>query len=277
MQENLKKAKAAIEAADSVLITAGAGMGVDSGLPDFRGPEGFWRAYPAIRKLGYRFEEMANPEWFDKEPRLAWAFYGHRYLLYSRTRPHEGFSRLLALCGHKKGGCFIFTSNVDGQFQKAGFDEEQIMEVHGSIHWLQCSVNCTDEIWKAEDLGIKIDPETFRLTSEIPSCPRCGGVARPNILMFGDYRWISRRTDLRYERMRIWLEKKSRTKMVIIEIGAGTAVPTVRMMSEKIMRDYNATLIRINPGEYDVPKRAIGLPMGAKEAIERLYAPIAKA
>ena len=50
---------------NALLIGAGAGMGVDSGLPDFRGPEGFWRAYPAFR--GRRFEEMSNPVWFDRD------------------------------------------------------------------------------------------------------------------------------------------------------------------------------------------------------------------
>ena len=58
------------------LRLSGAGMGVDSGLPDFRGQHGFWRAYPAIAGLGLSFEEMANPAWFKRDPHLAWAFYG---------------------------------------------------------------------------------------------------------------------------------------------------------------------------------------------------------
>ncbi len=62
-------------------------MGVDSGLPDFRGAEGFWRAYPVMAKLGLSFEEMANPAWFQTDPHLAWAFYGHRLNLYRRTQP----------------------------------------------------------------------------------------------------------------------------------------------------------------------------------------------
>ena len=53
-----------LSGAKSLLIGAGAGMGVDSGLPDFRGSEGFWKAYPPLAKLGIRFEEMANPRWF---------------------------------------------------------------------------------------------------------------------------------------------------------------------------------------------------------------------
>jgi NAD-dependent SIR2 family protein deacetylase len=61
----------AIRRAKAILITAGAGMGVDSGLPDFRGDEGFWRAYPPLKQLGLSLVAMANPEWFRRNPRLA--------------------------------------------------------------------------------------------------------------------------------------------------------------------------------------------------------------
>src|SRR5688572_20278296 len=92
--EQLARAARAIRGAEYLVIAAGAGMGVDSGLPDFRGPQGFWRAYPAFEKLGLRFEEIANARWFDEDPHLAWGFYGHRLNLYRRTRPHEGFEIL---------------------------------------------------------------------------------------------------------------------------------------------------------------------------------------
>src|SRR5438477_6984787 len=93
--QTLERAAAALASADALLIGAGAGMGVDSGLPDFRGPEGFWRAYPAAKLLGLRFEELATPQSFDRDPQLAWGFYGHRQNLYRAARPHEGFDILL--------------------------------------------------------------------------------------------------------------------------------------------------------------------------------------
>ena len=74
LQDNIRLAAQAINQASALLITAGAGMGVDSGLPDFRGNQGFWRAYPALK--GYPFEEMANPKWFTSDPTRAWGFYG---------------------------------------------------------------------------------------------------------------------------------------------------------------------------------------------------------
>ena len=93
--------------AEAILITAGAGIGVDSGLPDFRGDEGFWKAYPPIAKLGIGFSSMANPMWFDKDPFFAWGFYGHRLNLYRKTIPHEGFKLLLEFVKSKNNNYFI--------------------------------------------------------------------------------------------------------------------------------------------------------------------------
>src|SRR5436305_9987595 len=134
INDAIRRAADVIAPAEAVLIGAGAGMGVDSGLPDFRGDEGFWRAYPPFRNLGLSFVDLANPQWFDRDPALAWGFYGHRMNLYRATEPHEGFRQLLEIAREKPGGYFVFTSNVDGQFQKAGFAPTQIVECHGSIH-----------------------------------------------------------------------------------------------------------------------------------------------
>ncbi|WP_200762478.1 SIR2 family NAD-dependent protein deacylase [Nitrosophilus alvini] len=266
--ESIVKAAEEIKRAEYLLITAGAGMGVDSGLPDFRGKEGFWRAYPPIARLGVSFEEMANPTWFFDDPHLAWAFYGHRLNLYRKTEPHEGFYKLLSIAKSKKD-YFVFTSNVDGQFQKAGFDRYKIEECHGSIHHLQCIHPCCDNIWSAEDVEVRIDEEKFRALDPLPYCRYCGDVARPNILMFGDWNWVSDRTDMQAERFNEFLQKVK--SLVIIEIGAGTAVATVRMLSERVSKMYSAPLIRINPRDYEGPEETISIKEGAKSAISKIY------
>lgn len=273
INEQIQRARDILMEADAVLITAGAGMGVDSGLPDFRGTEGFWRAYPIARKLGLRFEELANPKWFRENPKLAWAFYGHRLNLYRKTEPHEGFYLLRELGEKKKGGYFVFTSNVDGQFQKAGFDEKRIVEIHGSIHHLQCTTPCMDDIWSAEGIEVEIDMEKFEAKEPLPQCRHCKEIARPNILMFGDWEWVSHRTagqEFLFER---WLEKIDDMgyKLAIIEIGAGKAVPTVRMLSERVADNFYGTLIRINPRDYDIPSsRHVSIPLGGLEGIRKI-------
>src|SRR3954468_13166449 len=120
--DRLAQAADAVRTADALLVGAGAGVGVDSGLPDFRGDEGFWNAYPPYRHLGLSFVDLADPRWFEEDPALAWGFYGHRLNLYRATRPHDGFARLRDWGEACPLGAFVFTSNVDGQFQRAGFD-----------------------------------------------------------------------------------------------------------------------------------------------------------
>ena len=262
-QESIARAAEAISRASALLIGAGAGMGVDSGLPDFRGDEGFWRSYPPFRHLGLSFEDMADPRWFGKDPERAWGFYGHRRNLYRKTVPHAGFAILLRWGQSMSHGCRVYTSNVDGQFQRAGFAEEQVLECHGAIDYNQCAYACTDDIWPAEAEDIDLDEETFRARGELPRCPQCGFMVRPNILMFGDAGWLAGRTRAQTQRYRTWLESLPEGGLVKIECGAGTAIPSVRYECER----RPGVLIRINPREPQTPRGGIGLAMGALAAL----------
>ena len=263
----IARAAGLIEAAEGLLVTAGAGFGVDSGLPDFRGRDGFWRAYPALARARIDFEEAACPDTFHRDPGLGWGFYGHRLALYRRTVPHAGF-RLLQDWGRRLAqGCFVFTSNVDGQFQKAGFDPARICEIHGSIHHLQCLEPCCADIWPADDFLPEVDARRCQLVSPLPRCPRCGGLARPNILMFGDGGWLAQRTRGQQARLEAWLRQVG--KLVVLELGAGNHVPTVRWFGE----GQGEPLIRINPTEPEVASAlGVGIRAGALEALTAIAA-----
>lgn len=246
-------------------------MGVDSGLPDFRGTEGFWRAYPPFAERGLHFEQVANPRWFDKEPEMAWGFYGHRYHLYKNTAPHVGFEILRDFSAKMARGAWVFTSNVDGHFQRAGFADEQVYECHGSLQFLQCAEPCCEEIWPAGDLEIVIDEETFLAEEPLPVCPRCENLARPNVLMFYDGKWLWNRSETQHRRFDKWVASLENANLVIIEIGAGTAVPSVRNMSDKL-HSIGADLVRINPRESQGPRGTISLELGALEALTKIAA-----
>ena len=258
------QAALAIAEADALLIGAGAGMGVDSGLPDFRGNEGFWKAYPPFH--GRSFASVSNPVWFHDDPDRAWGFFGHRLNLYRDTQPHAGFEVLRRWAESRPSGYFVFTSNVDGQFSRASFDEEQIVECHGSIHFVQCVRGCSHDIWPADDLRLEIDMATVRATAPLPRCPRCQNLARPNVLMFGDWGWIPDRTAQQEERYARWLKSIAGKRIVAIEFGAGLAIPTVRHECE----DRTDVLIRVNPRESETPRGGISLACGALAAIQRL-------
>jgi len=260
----------AVAEAEALLITAGAGMGVDSGLPDFRGDRGFWKAYPPMERLGVSFVEMANPAWFSRDPELAWGFYGHRLNLYRKTTPHAGFEILKRWSDRLTQGSFVFTSNVDGHFQLAGIDPDRIIECHGSLAHLQCTMPCHHEIWSAEDIEVEVDEDSFRAVSPVPECPRCRELARPNVLMFNDWHWIPHRSSAQERRFEAWIDMVKDARLVIVELGAGSAVPTVRMTSERVARSLDATLVRINPREPQAPYGQVSLPLGALEALEAI-------
>jgi len=245
-------------------------MGVDSGLPDFRGSEGFWNAYPPFRQMGLSFVDLANPEWFERDPRLAWGFYGHRLNLYRRTRPHAGFTWLriwMERCPHRG---FVFTSNVDGQFQLAGFPEERMLECHGSIHRLQQCDETRGKIWDATQVVVTVDETTMRAVGDLPTDPASGFLARPNILMFNDALWNSAVAEAQQQRYRGWLAGIRGAGLVVVELGAGSAIPTVRQQSEHLIFSHGAKLIRINPREPEVPPGQLGLACGALAGLQMI-------
>ena len=262
MQSPIEAAARAISDAKTLLFTAGAGMGVDSGLPDFRGNEGFWRAYPPLAKLGIGFSQMANPSWFDADPTLAWGFYGHRLNLYRQTLPHQGFAVLKKWSEAKPAR--VYTSNVDGQFQKVGIEE--VCEVHGSIHHLQCVVPCSGAIWSAQNTRVEVEAQSLRAVGKLPFCPNCGELSRPNILMFSDGAWNLGRSLKQEQALTKWLRETDARELAVVECGAGTAIPTVRSFGERLQH-AGATLIRINVRESQGPPGTISIDAGARDAL----------
>ncbi|MGC4116156.1 MAG: Sir2 family NAD-dependent protein deacetylase [Myxococcales bacterium] len=260
----IDRAATAVRRAQGLLVSAGAGMGVDSGLPDFRGTEAFWESYPAFGKLRLDLAKLSNSNWFHEQPELAWGFYGHRLRLYRDTEPHPGFALLRKWMEARPKKGFVFTSNLDGHFQKAGFDEEQVYEVHGSVHWAQCEADCGAGIFPVT-FDVPLDWATMR-AHEVPRCPACGGLARPNVLMTGDRPFDDGRSSFQALRFHRWFESID-GELTIVELGAGHAVPTVRQTDDKLAESPVTTLIRINPAEPQVPQGHIGIAAGALEAL----------
>jgi NAD-dependent SIR2 family protein deacetylase len=179
---------------------------------------------------------------------------------------------------------------------------ERVVECHGSIHHLQCTRRfCSAGTWESSALdldgdyaaavgvvapvrvNVAVDPTTFRADpNTLPRCNRCQSVARPNILMFGDGGWLSERSDAQYHRMWEWIHTvhQKRGALVVVEAGAGKAVPTVRQMSEHVAEECKGTLIRINPTAAHIPTgtgystdyKKISIHMGALDALTKIAA-----
>lgn len=276
--------------ADALLISTGAGMGVASGLQTIRGvnaPSSAWASSDGRHQFSYH--QMATPEWFEKpnhssttasvdSVNFGYGFWRQQWRAFRMNEPHVGYSILNRWASRESligGGSFIFTSNVDGHHERSGFPADRIYECHGSITSMQCINPCS-----VESLRPSRDVEWDALTlteagdcvesESLPTCDECGGIARPNILLFYDASWLSEKTSAQGRRYDEWLkhleEKKSKLKLVILEIGAGITVPTVRHESSNIIRRFGATLIRINPEHSSVPDSPDHRHMGVAEA-----------
>lgn len=219
-----------VKESEVIIVGTGAGMGKDSGLPDFRGDEGFWNNYPPYRGK-FNFVECANPAFLQEHPHLFWGFYGHRLSMYRNASPHYGYQLLKKMAtsqSSESDNIFAFTSNVDGHFQKAKYPDNRIYEVHGSIHFLQC-YSCQTIVDNKFEPIVDLDKMSC---SNLPLCSKCEDTLRPNILMFDDWEWVVQRAQPQECNYKQFLKSHSQKNKVLIEIGCGQAIPTIRDMME---------------------------------------------
>jgi len=286
MKEEIKMAKSYINEADALLIVAGAGMGIDSGLPDYRGPQGLWNTWHPAKELGMKYEDLSTHEMFIENPSLAWGFQTYLTKLYHDLDPHDGYYDLLKIAKNSfNNNYFVITSNVDSQFLKAGFDIDKLYEVHGTKRLWQCmdkkcNKNHYPWLMNVNDLP-KIDSKTLHATRPFPKCIHCGGMSRPNVSFFGDFFFNDHTTKIQSKKLLEWIESNKNKKLLIIELGCGVSVHSIRFklkeeqytmlsnewkLPKSFMSSKNTKMIRINPDDTQ-DDGILKLPFGAKKGI----------
>lgn len=143
---------------------------------------------------------------------------------------------------------FVQTSNVDHLHQKAGMPEDQMYEIHGSLGYVQCSVPCYEYVNPVEQI------ENTLHTDEIPRCPNCNNCQRPNVVIFGDNTIVCSRIERQKNKFQQFCQKYPNYR-IIIEIGAGTIIDSIRNASYRLANfqnnDQGSLLVRINPGKQE--------------------------
>jgi NAD-dependent deacetylase len=171
MKATIESARGWIAAAERVVALTGAGISTDSGIPDFRGPQGVWTKNPAAEKLSTLQNYLAEPEvriaaWRARVASPTW-----------KAQPNAGHKALVAL--ERRGNLHaLITQNIDGLHQKAGHAPERVIEVHGTMH----GVTCWGCGWKGPMLPVL---ERVRAGEDDPPCELCGGILKSATISFG--------------------------------------------------------------------------------------------
>lgn len=155
-----------LQRARRITVLTGAGVSAPSGIPTFRGPQGLWRSH--------RPEDLATPQAFGRDPQLVWEWYAWRRKHIASCEPNAGHVALARWS--QVLPCFtLITQNVDGLHERAG--TSGVLRFHGSIWHLRCWDRCGIEPWRDDRVPLPELP---------PRCPACGGLARPDVVWFGE-------------------------------------------------------------------------------------------
>ena len=240
-----------------LLILTGAGMSVASGVPVFRHADGsmseeflaFLQDYnTACRRHGIREAD----DWFDfsvsrmfraETAPQAWAYWRWR-ILRARVPPGEDYQALAQLQDlFGADNCFVITSNCDG-LHRPFVAHNHIQEVHGSLAKLQCSAACCPDLWDADEAFVQ------RLRDEpnwVPPCPKCQKAClRPNVMIFQDRTLVETALDEQHVNCEAFRQSHA-AGCIVLEIGAGVVVSTIRNMAEATACRSPVGLVRINP------------------------------
>jgi NAD-dependent deacetylase len=171
MEDQLTATREWVAQSSRIVVLTGAGISTDSGIPDFRGPNGVWTRNPEAEKQATLQHYLGDPE----VRRRSWQTRLHSTNF--QAEPNAGHRALVEL--ERQGRlAAIVTQNVDGLHQKAGNAPERVIEVHGSMHWTRCW-SCQDRRPMAEAV------DRVRAGEDDPPCLVCGGILKSDTISFG--------------------------------------------------------------------------------------------
>jgi len=215
-----------------VLVITGAGVSAESGIPTFRGKDGYWRNLDPAK--------LATPEAFAKDPELVWEWYRERRERIRKSEPNPAHQAIAKLAQHAREFLLV-TQNVDDLHARAGSSKETMVQIHGDIFITRCS-RCDfrrREHPPSFKYGVAGDREEEEV--DLPRCPRCEGLMRPGVVWFGEQ---LPRNELR--RVENYLERGP-FDFVIVSGTTATFGYIIDWALRAIASD--GELVEVNPGE----------------------------
>ncbi|QTA84031.1 SIR2 family NAD-dependent protein deacylase [Desulfonema magnum] len=167
-----------------ITVLTGAGISAESGIPTFRGPEGYW----SVGSKEYHPQEMATYSMFMQNPDEIWKWYLYRLGICQSAEPNPGHLALVEMENRFKDHFTLITQNVDGLHLRAGNSLENTFQIHGNINYMRCSHECSDDVFPIpEEVSGKAKGEELTETDrKLLTCPNCGKRTRPHVLWFDE-------------------------------------------------------------------------------------------
>lgn len=167
-----------------ITILTGAGISAESGIPTFRGPEGYW----TIGSKEYHPQEMATYSMFVKKPDEVWKWYLYRIGVCGKASPNPGHLALLEMETLFKNRFTLITQNVDNLHLRAGNRLEKTFQIHGNVFFMRCAGECALTVYPIpEDLSGRGKNENLtEKDRSLLMCPDCGSRTRPHVLWFDE-------------------------------------------------------------------------------------------
>ncbi len=239
------------EARGKVLALTGAGISAESGIPTFRGQEGYW----VVGSRNYVPQEMATHEMFLRNPEEVWRSYLYRFGVVRHAEPNAGHRALAALEQALQDRFTLVTQNIDGLHRRAGSSEQRTYCIHGDAAWVRCAADCGVGRLPLPEFSDRSRNDPFtgedrrRLT-----CPGCRGWLRPHVLWFDEY------YDEENYRMQSALRAAGEASLLLV-VGTSGATNLPMQIGQLAWR-RNIAMVDVNPEHNPFAELAESTPRG---------------
>jgi len=234
-----------------VLALTGAGISAESGIPTFRGAEGYW----VVGSRNHMPQEMATEAMFRRAPEEVWRWYLYRFGVCRHAEPNAGHRALVDLDRALGERFHLVTQNIDGLHLRAGATPARTSEIHGAAAWVRCAEACGQPRLPLPDMGVRGAEAPFTAADrDRLSCPRCGGWLRPHVLWFDEY------YDEENYRMDTALRAAGRADLLLV-VGTSGATNLPMQIGELAWR-RGIAMVDVNPEENPFSELCERVPNG---------------
>lgn len=218
-------------------VMTGAGISAESGIPTFRGPEGYW----TVGSRSYHPQEMATFAMFRRRPDDVWQWYLHRATVCHQAVPNSGHTAIAALEPLFGDRFTLITQNVDGLHLRAGNSARRTYQIHGNVFQVRCAAACTDALRPLPEalIGRATTAPLTAVERELLTCPNCGDRLRPHVL------WFDETYDEHHFRFQSSLDAAAETNLLVI-VGTSGATNLPNQVAWAVFQN-GGTIIDINP------------------------------